>query len=52
MADKDERIGVRTYLSNDEAREFHKLFVASMAFFVLIAVIAHYLVWMWRPWLQ
>lgn len=39
-----------TYLTPDEAKAFHNLFVVSMAFFVTIAVIAHILVWVWRPW--
>ena len=52
MDNRDERVGVRTYLTNEEAKEFHKLFIASMAFFTLVAVIAHFLVWQWRPWLQ
>jgi len=50
MTEEDSRIGVRTYLTDQEAREFHKGFVVSMAFFVLVAVIAHFLVWEWRPW--
>ncbi|MBY0582086.1 MAG: light-harvesting protein [Sphingomonas sp.] len=46
----DERLGPGTYMTPDEAKEFHKLFVVSMGFFVLMAVIAHILVWTWRPW--
>jgi len=50
MSDKDrDRLG--TYLTAEEAKEFHKLFVVSAGFFVLIAIIAHVLVWVWRPWL-
>lgn len=40
-----------TYLTAAEAKEFHKLFVLSMGFFTFIAIIAHLLVWTWRPWL-
>ena len=40
-----------TYLTAAEAKEFHKLFIASMGFFTLVAIIAHILVWTWRPWL-
>jgi light-harvesting complex 1 beta chain len=47
----DNRDGVGTYLTEAEAKEFHKLFVMSMGFFVTVAVIAHVLVWAWRPWL-
>jgi light-harvesting complex 1 beta chain len=39
-----------TYLTAAEAKEFHKLFVLSMGFFVTVAIIAHLLVWAWRPW--
>ncbi len=47
----DDRIGPSTYLSEAEAKEFHKLFVSSFIAFTVIAIIAHILVWMWRPWL-
>lgn len=46
----DDRLGPGTYLTPDEAKAFHNLFVISMGFFVTVAVIAHLLVWMWRPW--
>lgn len=46
----DERMGPGTYLTPDEAKEFHKLFVVSMGFFVVVALVAHFLVWQWRPW--
>ncbi len=38
-------------LSDDEAKEFHGIFVSSFLAFTAIAVVAHILVWMWRPWL-
>ncbi|OSZ72352.1 light-harvesting protein [Sphingomonas sp. IBVSS1] len=47
----DNKIGPGTYLTDAEAKEFHRGFVVSMAFFVIVAVIAHWLVWVWRPWL-
>ena len=47
----DNKLGPGTYLTDAEAKEVHKLFVVSMAFFVLVAVVAHFLVWEWRPWL-
>jgi light-harvesting complex 1 beta chain len=34
-------------LSDKQAKEFHKFFVTV---FTMIAVMAHILVWMWRPW--
>ena len=38
-------------LSDREAQEFHKLFVSSFIGFTLVAIVAHVLVWQWRPWL-
>ncbi|HEY0776714.1 MAG TPA: light-harvesting antenna LH1, beta subunit [Gemmatirosa sp.] len=38
-------------LSEDEARGFHTAFTMSFLGFLLIAIIAHYLVWQWRPWI-
>ncbi|GAK32626.1 hypothetical protein JCM17846_30280 [Iodidimonas nitroreducens] len=38
-------------LSEDEAKEFHRIFMQSFILFTVIAIIAHVLVWMWRPWL-
>ena len=38
-------------LSEPEAKEFHKIFVTSFLAFTAIAVVAHILVWEWRPWL-
>jgi light-harvesting complex 1 beta chain len=38
-------------LTDVEAKEFHGIFVSSFIGFTAIAVIAHILVWMWRPWL-
>lgn len=39
-------------LNESEAKEFHKIFVTSFIVFTVIAIIAHFLVWQWRPWLQ
>lgn len=38
-------------LSQNEAREFHAIFMTSFFIFTAIALVAHFLVWMWRPWL-
>lgn len=38
-------------LTEDEAREFHGIFVSSFVVFTGIVVVAHILVWLWRPWL-
>ncbi|MFK7914589.1 MAG: light-harvesting antenna LH1, beta subunit [Pseudomonadales bacterium] len=37
-------------LSNDEAKEFHGTFIMGFIGFTIVAIIAHVLVWMWRPW--
>jgi light-harvesting complex 1 beta chain len=37
-------------LTEDEAKEFHGIFVKSFLGFTAIAVVAHILVWMWKPW--
>lgn len=38
-------------LTESEAQEFHKIFMMSFIIFTLIAIVAHFLVWQWRPWL-
>jgi light-harvesting complex 1 beta chain len=38
-------------LTESEAREFHSIFMTSFIIFVVIAIVAHILAWMWRPWL-
>lgn len=47
MADKQ---GSLTGLTDEEAREFHGFFMTSFIGFTIVAIIAHFLVWMWRPW--
>ncbi len=47
----DEGFSVRGYLTPEEAKEFHKIFVSSFLGFTAVAVVAHILVWSWRPWL-
>jgi light-harvesting complex 1 beta chain len=47
-----EKDGSMSGLSEREAQEFHRIFMASFAGFTAIAVVAHILVWQWRPWLQ
>ena len=37
-------------LTESEARAFNKVFVASFSLYVAVAVVAHILAWMWRPW--
>ena len=50
MADNN-RSGSLSGLTEAEAREFHGIFVKSFIIFTVIALIAHFLVWQWRPWL-
>jgi light-harvesting complex 1 beta chain len=38
-------------LTEAEAQEFHGLFVKSFIAFLVVAIVAHFLVWMWRPWI-
>jgi light-harvesting complex 1 beta chain len=37
-------------LNDAEAQEFHAFYVQGLVGFTAIAVIAHILVWAWRPW--
>lgn len=46
----DKRVSL-SGLTENEAKEFHRIFVTSFIVFTLIAVVAHFLVWQWRPWL-
>ena len=47
----DDRGGTLTGLTESEAKEFHGIFMTSFIGFVVVALIAHFLAWMWRPWL-
>jgi light-harvesting complex 1 beta chain len=38
-------------LTEKEAQEFHSIFIKSFVGFTLVAIVAHILVWQWRPWL-
>ncbi|BBF91553.1 hypothetical protein BLTE_02380 [Blastochloris tepida] len=40
-----------TGLTEEEAKEFHSVFVSSMVLYLATAVIVHYLVWTARPWI-
>jgi len=40
-----------TGLNEDEAKAFGNMFVISFLAFLAIAIVAHYLVWQWRPWI-
>ena len=46
-----QREGSLSGLTEQEAKEFHGIFMTSFIIFTLIAVVAHFLAWQWRPWL-
>jgi light-harvesting complex 1 beta chain len=48
MAENDNSL---SGLTESQAQEFHKIFVTSFIVFTVVAIIAHFLVWQWRPWL-
>ncbi len=47
----DDRKGSLSGLTDNEAREFHAIFMTSFVVFLVIAIVAHILAWQWRPWL-
>ena len=47
----ERRPGSLSGLTEQEAKEFHRIFMTSFILFTVIAIVAHILVWMWRPWL-
>ena len=51
MSDVNARPVTVSGLTESEAREFHGIFITSFIVFTVIAIIAHILVWFWRPWL-
>ena len=38
-------------LTDEEAQEFHHFWIQGTVAFTAVAVLAHILVWAWRPWL-
>lgn len=44
--------GTLSGMTEREAQEFNGLFVTSFIVFTVVAIVAHFLVWVWRPWLQ
>ncbi len=51
MVDGPNKGGSLSGLTESEAREFHSIFMTSFVIFTAIAIVAHILAWMWRPWL-
>lgn len=50
MADGN-RSGALSGLTEGEAQEFHRFYMQGLVLFVAVAVVAHLLVWIWRPWI-
>lgn len=48
MADRDRQS--LTGLTESEAQEFHKFMIQGTLGFGLVSLVAHILIWMWRPW--
>lgn len=38
-------------VSDAEAKEFHNGFMSGFYIWLLVAIVAHALVWAWKPWL-
>lgn len=38
-------------LTDEQAKEVHGYFMTLTIVYVAIALVAHYLMWIWRPWL-
>jgi light-harvesting complex 1 beta chain len=51
MSERDVGTGTLSGLTEAEAKEFHRIFMGSFIGFTIVAIIAHVLVWNWRPWL-
>jgi light-harvesting complex 1 beta chain len=47
MADSPSMSG----LTDAEAKELHEIYMKGFVLFIGVAVLAHFLVWLWRPWL-
>lgn len=37
-------------LTDDQAKELHEVYMRGLVLFTGVAVVAHFLVWLWRPW--
>jgi light-harvesting complex 1 beta chain len=51
MNETDQRDSSLSGLSEQEAKEFHRIFMVSFLIFLAVAIVAHILAWQWRPWL-
>jgi Antenna complex alpha/beta subunit. len=46
MADSPSMSG----LTDAEAEELHEIYMNGLVLFTGVTVVAHFLVWLWRPW--
>jgi len=49
--DTDRQGDTLSGLTEGEAKEFHGIFITSFIVFTVVAIVAHILAWLWRPWL-
>jgi light-harvesting complex 1 beta chain len=50
MSERQLHGGSNSGLTEAEAREFHGYYMTGLIGFTAIAVVAHILTWLWRPW--
>jgi light-harvesting complex 1 beta chain len=50
MAGNDEKKTSLSGLTEAEAKEFHSVLMGSTIAFFLMTLVAHGLIWSWRPW--
>lgn len=50
-SDTSPTAGSMSGLTASEAQAFHRFFMFNFAVFTGIALVAHLLVWAWRPWI-
>jgi light-harvesting complex 1 beta chain len=46
----EERKGSLSGLTASEAKEFHRMMMLGFGGFLALTLIAHILIWNWRPW--
>ncbi|MEM1384484.1 MAG: light-harvesting antenna LH1, beta subunit [Pseudomonadota bacterium] len=48
----EDKKGFYTGLTEDEAKEFHEVYMSGFVLFTIVAVVAHFLTYIWRPWFR
>ncbi len=46
----EERKGSLSGLTQEEAKAFHNAMIQGTGMFIGVSLIAHILIWIWRPW--